>query len=134
MENININLNEKETQIFKDNLKDIKSKKNNLKRFYSLNTNLNLNMIIKNKEESEIKDEKQIMEKEQRQIFNLFEESEDIDAEELYKISQVVMTRINNKLNGNDFYNGAKLNEKEQVDILIKEARSIENLATSYLG
>ena len=133
-ENININLNEKETQIFKDNLKDIKSKKNNLKRFYSLNTNLNLNMIIKNKEESEIKDEKQIMEKEQRQIFNLFEESEDIDAEELYKISQVVMTRINNKLNGNDFYNGAKLNEKEQVDILIKEARSIENLATSYLG
>ena len=42
--------------------------------------------------------------------------------------------RIDNKLHGMDFYNGVQLNEKEQVDILIKEAISPENLATSYLG
>ena len=88
----------------------------------------------KNKEKIEIKDERQIMEKEQRQIFNIFEESDDIDADELYKIAHIVLERINNKLNGTDFYDGVQLNEKEQVDILIKEARSIENLATSYLG
>ena len=89
----------------------------------------------KNKEENfEIKNERQMLEKEQRQIFNIFEESEDIDTDELYKIAHIVTQRINDKLNGTDFYIGVQLNEKEQVDLLIKEARSPENLATSYLG
>ena len=75
-----------------------------------------------------------MMEKEQRQIFNLFEENDDNYTSELYKSAQIVLQRIDNKLNGMDFYSGVKLNEKEQVDILIKEAMSPENLATSYLG
>ena len=75
-----------------------------------------------------------MMEKEQRQIFNLFDENDDNYSGELYKIAQIVLKRIDNKLHGMDFYNGVQLNEKEQVDILIKEAISPENLATSYLG
>ena len=70
----------------------------------------------------------------EKQIFNLFEENDDDYTSELYKIAQIVLQRIDNKLNGMDFYSGVKLNEKEQVDILIKEAMSPENLATSYLG
>ena len=45
-----------------------------------------------------------------------------------------VLQRIDNKLNGMDFYSGVKLNEKEQVDKLIRQARLTENLAQSYLG
>ena len=67
-------------------------------------------------------------------IFNLFEENDDDYTSELYKIAQIVLQRIDNKLNGMDFYSGVKLNEKEQVDILIKEAISPENLATSLLS
>ena len=89
----------------------------------------------KEKEEDlEGKDERQIIENEQRQIFNLYEENDEIDLEELYKIAQIVLNRINDKLNGMDFYPDHQLDEKEQVDKLIRQARLTENLAQSYLG
>ena len=89
----------------------------------------------KNKEEDlEVKDERQIMEREQRQICSLFEETDDIDTDELYKIAQIIIQRINNKLIGIHYNNGIQLSEKEQVEYLIREARSYENLVMSYLG
>ena len=81
-----------------------------------------------------ISDERQIIENEQKQIFNLYEENDDFDSEELYKIAQIVLNRINDKLNGMDFYPFHQFDEKEQVDKLIKQARLAENLAQSYLG
>ena len=80
------------------------------------------------------KDERQIMENEQRQIFNLYEENDELDSEELYKIAQIVLNRINDKLNGMDFYPDNQLDVHEQVDKLIRQARLVENLAQSYLG
>ena len=80
------------------------------------------------------KDERQIMENEQRQIFNLYEENDEFDSEELYKIAQIVLNRIDDKLNGLDFHPDIQLDEKEQVDKLIRQARLTENLAQSYLG
>jgi FKBP12-rapamycin complex-associated protein len=80
------------------------------------------------------KDERQIIENEQRQLFNLYEENDEIDSEELYKIAQIVLNRINDKLNGMDFYLDHQLDEKEQVDKLIRQATLTENLAQSYLG
>ena len=131
-----INIAEKKSEISGDSSFGTNSKIKNIKKINSsYNRNRKSKSKDKNKEEIfEIKDERQMMEKEQRQIFNLFEESDDIDAEELQTIAPIVLDRINNKLIGTDFYNGMQLNEKEQVDTLIKEARSPENLATSYLG
>ena len=80
------------------------------------------------------KDERQIIENEQRQIFNLYEENDEIDSEELHKIAEIVLNRINDKLNGLDFYLDHQLDEKEQVDKLIRQATLTENLAQSYLG
>ena len=135
-ENNIINIAEKKSEISGDSALGTNSKIKNIKKINSsYNRNRKSKSKDKNKEEIfEIKDERQMMEKEQRQIFNLFEESDDIDAEELQTIAPIVLDRINNKLIGTDFYNGMQLNEKEQVDTLIKEARSPENLATSYLG
>ena len=108
------------------------SEKKSKKKFINFNKTINEN---KNKEEDlEGKDERQIMEREQRQIFSLFEETDDIDTDELYKIAQLILVRINNKLLGIHHNNGIQLNEKDQVEFLIREARSYENLVMSYLG
>ena len=124
---------DKDIAVLEENASSIKKieKKNN-KRLSNYNKN-----IIENKtkeEDIEGKDERQIMEREQRQIFSLFEETDDIDSDELYKIAQLILVRINNKLIGIYHINGVQLNEKEHVELLIKEARSYENLVMSYLG
>jgi FKBP12-rapamycin complex-associated protein len=133
-------LGEKELQLF-DEIKSINSnetnktikKKNKKKRLNDYSMKMNNNKKIK-EDDFEGKEERQIMEREQRQIFNSFEENEDIDTDELYKIAQLVLQRISNKLIGMHYKIGEQLNEKEQVNYLIKEATSIENLASSYLG
>jgi FKBP12-rapamycin complex-associated protein len=124
---------DKDIAVLEENASSIKKieKKNN-KRLSNYNKN-----IIENKtkeEDIEGKDERQIMEREQRQIFSLFEETDDIDTDELYKIAQIIIQRINNKLIGIHYNNGIQLSEKEQVEYLIREARSYENLVMSYLG
>ena len=81
-----------------------------------------------------IKEEKNIVENEKRQLFNIYGENEEVDSEELSKIAQIVINRISDKLNGTDIYQDHQLDEKEQVDQLIRQARSPENLAQAYLG
>ena len=122
IKNNDINIVEKKSENTDDNLLfDTNLKNNNIRKISEKRIE---KRKYKNKEEIiEIKDERHMMEKEH-----------DDYTSELYKIAQIVLQRIDNKLNGMDFYSGVKLNEKEQVDILIKEAMSPENLATSYLG
>ena len=80
------------------------------------------------------KSKKKKMEEDERQIFNLFEEKDEIESEELNKIAQMVLDRIQNKLSGTDFYQDSVCDAKTQVDKLITQATSYENLAQSYLG
>ena len=126
-------MEEKDIIILEENSSIKKTtEKKSKKKFINFNKTINEN---KNKEEDlEGKDERQIMEREQRQIFSLFEETDDIDTDELYKIAQLILVRINNKLLGIHHNNGIQLNEKDQVEFLIREARSYENLVMSYLG
>ena len=84
-------------------------------------------------EEKEI-DEKKMMENDERHIFNIYEENDEIESEELNKIAKMVLERINNKLSGTEFYPDIIFEIKEQVDKLINDAMSYENLAQSYLG
>ena len=84
--------------------------------------------------EEKEKNEKKKMENDERQIFNIYEENDEIESEELNKIAQMVLERINNKLSGTDFYPDIVYEVKEQVEKLINEAISYENLAQSYLG
>jgi len=60
---------------------------------------INENKIDKRKNKTkeeivEIKDERHMMEKEQRQIFNLFDENNDNYTGELYKIAQIVLINV----------------------------------------
>ena len=84
--------------------------------------------------EEEEKKEKKKMEDDERQIFISFEEKDEIESEELNKIAQMVFDRIQDKLSGTDFYHNSVCDVKTQVDKLITQATSYENLAQSYLG
>ena len=94
----------------------------------------NLNNI---NEQGEIMDdtyERKKMQSDERQIFTTFEERDEIESEELNKIAKIVLDRINDKLQGTDFQKGVVLDVKNQVERLICQATSHENLAQSYLG
>ena len=93
----------------------VKDKRHSDTTVYKLRKN-KLNNDKDKEDEFEGDNERQILEREQRQIFNSFEENNEIDAKELYKIAQLVLSRINSKLTGMDFNNGIQYNEKVQVD------------------
>ena len=81
------------------------------------------------------RDEKKQIENEERQLLNYYEENNDeIEFEELNKIAQLVLNRIKQKLTGFDFNNDNPLTVKDQIDRLINQAKSDENLSQSYLG
>ena len=90
-----------------------------------------------NSEENNVekeKEEKKRIENEERQLLNYYEENDEIEFEELNRTAQFVLNRINEKLTGTDFNNKIPLDVPEQIDRLINQATSNENLAQSYLG
>ena len=87
---------------------------------------------IINEEKEKI--DKKMMENDERHIFNLYEENDEIESEELNDIAKIVLERIEHKLSGTDFSPDIIFDVKKQVERLINEAVSYENLAQSYLG
>ena len=99
------------------------------------NIELKSDILQKNEEDEEReKQEKKKMEEDERLIFNLFEENDEIESEELNKIGQIVLDRIKDKLSGTDIHPDFVYDAQTQVDKLINQATSYENLAQSYLG
>lgn len=69
-----------------------------------------------------------------RKVFVFINCLDDFESEELNKIAKIVLDRINDKLQGTDFLKTISLDIKSQVDKLINQATSHENLSQSYLG
>ena len=116
-----------------DNIRNYKGRRES-----SLQTNINkgIEKITQINDEKE-KDEKKKIENDERQMFILYEENdeiEEIDSEKLNNIAKIVLKRINDKLSGTDIKPDIIYDVKDQVDELIKSATSYENLAQSYLG
>ena len=112
---------------------------NNLENNEINEENVLINSPKKKKEKIEINDEKEKIEKkkmenDERHIFNLYEENDEIESEELNRIAKIVLERIEHKLSGTDFSPDIIFDVKNQVQRLINEAVSYENLAQSYLG
>ena len=146
-QNININNNIMNEVKINQNISSSVVNKFSFRKFNRMNTfheNRNILpelLLPKEKEEKsednieKEKDEKKQMENEERQLLNYYEENNDeIEFEELNKIAQLVLNRINQKLTGFDFNNDSQLTVKEQIDRLINQATSDENLSQSYLG
>jgi FKBP12-rapamycin complex-associated protein len=150
LNNLSSSAKDKSCTIFKfDDLLDGEKKNNkdnkNIINDNHDNNNYNINSPKKHKkeekeekieeiDEEKEKNEKKRMENDERHIFNIYQENDEIESEELNKIAKIVLERISNKLSGTEFYPEIVYNVKEQVDKLINEAMSYENLAQSYLG
>jgi len=146
-QNININNSLLNNVIVNPNISSSVVNKFSFKKFNRRNTfNENKSilpelLLLKEKDEKsednieKENDEKKQLENEERQLLNYYEENNDeIEYEELNKIAQLVLNRINQKLTGFDFNNDIPLTVKEQIDRLINQATSDENLSQSYLG
>ena len=157
--NENYNNNNNDSRYMKNTLSSsLRLKRNsllNLNNFFHINNNINIdnneineeNDLINNnspKRKSYIKhdisnvekekNEKKMMENDERHIVNLYEENDEIESEELNRIAKIVLQRIEQKLSGTDFSPDIVVDVKKQVERLINEAVSYENLAQSYLG
>jgi len=75
---------------------------------------------------------------EEKELIQLMEEGgeagEEARRQELNQTAELVIQRINEKLRGLEFTHAQKLDINEQVDRLIKQAASHENLAQCYIG
>lgn len=56
------------------------------------------------------------------------------ETEETNRNAIIVLNRVKDKLKGNDFDNKKSLKICEQIDLLIKQATSVENLVECYPG
>ena len=112
----NNNFDYKEKSIF--NIKDNIKKDNLNKNIFNYESNKENNNIIN--------DEKQIL--------MLLEERDEIENEEINKIAKLVFERIKDKLSGTDFNKNIIYDYKTQVQKLINQATSNENLAQCYIG
>ena len=83
----------------------------------------------------ELKEEKQKFENEHKLLANThYKNGDEKNNNELYDISKMILQRIIDKLTGFDFEEDKQMNVKDQVDRLINQATSVENISQSYLG
>ena len=83
-------------------------------------------------EENEL--EKKRTGSDERQLYNELEEKDDTKSDDLNQIAKLVLERVSDKLNGTDFNKNEELKIYDQIQRLIKQATSHENLSQSYLG
>ena len=88
--------------------------------------------MINKKDENEL--EKKRTGSDERQLYNDLEEKDDTESDDLNKIAKIVLERVSDKLNGTDFNKNVQLNIYDQIQRLIRQATSHENLSQSYLG
>ena len=96
---------------------------------------MNLNRVFSDDkiEKNEEGFEKRKKGKAERQLYMQFEEN-DVESDDLNKIAILVLKRIIDKLEGTDFGDNYILGINEQVDRLINQATSHENLCQIYIG
>ena len=92
-----------------------------------------MNIIINKNSNNENKIKRKRMGREERQLYNEFEEKDYMESDDLNQIVKIVLERISDKLQGTDFNKNEELKISEQVKRLIRQATSHENLSQSYI-
>ena len=121
----------------KININDDKKKKNNEQNDEEKNKSGHKMMeeeIINNNKREENELEKKRMGSDERQLYNELEEKDDTESDDLNQIAKIVLERVSDKLNGTDFNKNEELKIYDQIQRLIKQATSHQNLSQSYLG
>ena len=90
--------------------------------------------LFRDNKKGDINLEKKRIDSDERQLFNELEEKYDIESDDLNQIVKIVLERVSDKLKGTDFNKNEELKINIQVQRLIKQATSDENLSQSYIG
>ena len=119
-------------KIIKQEDQDTKAGNNNIKMVN--NSKKIIANIINDKKRVDKPLEKKRIGSDERQLFYELEEKDDIESEDLNEIVKIVLERVADKLNGTDFNKNEELKINVQVQRLIRQATSDENLSQSYIG
>ena len=98
------------------------------------NSKKNIANIINENKRGDKPFEKKRIGSDERQLFYELEEKDDIESDDLNQIVKIVLERVSDKLNGTDFNKNEELKINVQVQRLIRQATSHENLSQSYIG
>ena len=90
--------------------------------------------MINNNKKDDNELEKKRIGSDERQLYNELEEKDDTESDDLNQIAKIVLERVSDKLNGTDFNKNEQLKIYDQIQRLIRQATSHENLSQSYLG
>ena len=90
--------------------------------------------LFRDNKKGDINLEKKRIDSDERQLFNELEEKYDIESDDLNQIVKIVLERVSDKLKGTDFNKNEELKINIQVQRLIIQATSHENLSQSYIG
>ena len=90
--------------------------------------------IINNNKNDENELEKKRIGSDERKLYSELEEKDDTESDDLNQIAKIVLERVSDKLNGTDFNKNEELKVYDQIQRLIRQATSHENLSQSYLG
>ena len=90
--------------------------------------------IINDNKRRDIQLEKKRIGSDERQLFYELEEKDYIESDDMNQIVKIVLERVSDKLKGTDFNKNEELKINVQVQRLIRQATSHENLSQSYIG
>ena len=90
--------------------------------------------LFRDNKKEDIHLEKKRIGSDERQLFYELEEKDDMELTYLNQIVKIVLERVSDKLKGTDFNKNEELKINVQVQRLIRQATSHENLSQSYMG
>ena len=116
------------------NNNDLKEIKKHEDKEESKNSKKVMEVIMNTNKKNEKELVKKRMGSDERQLYNLLEEKDDTESDDLNQIVKIVLERVSDKLKGTDFNKNEELKIYDQIQRLIRQATSHENLSKSYMG
>ena len=90
--------------------------------------------MINSRKRDENEFEKKRIGNDERQLYDELEEKDDTESDDFNQVVKITLERVSDKIKGTDFNKNEELKIDEQIQRLIIQATSHENLSQSYLG
>ena len=116
------------------NNSDIKEKNNNEDEVKNKDNEKMMEVMINTRKRDENELEKKRIGNDERQLYDELEEKDDTESDDFNQVVKIALERVSDKLKGTDFNKNEELKIYEQIQRLITQATSHENLSQSYLG
>ena len=113
---------------------DLKEKKNDENKEKKNNNQKMMEVMMNSRKRDENEFEKKRIGNDERQLYDELEEKDDTESDDFNQVVKIALERVSDKIKGTDFNKNEELKIDEQIQRLIIQATSHENLSQSYLG